>query len=74
MLIGDCQIASFSVEQLRRTLEMINRELHAVYKFAANTSPEAYAAAEKSIKSGHFSLSDDEVDALLPEALRKKKP
>jgi hypothetical protein len=74
MLIADCQISSFSVEQLRRSLEMINRELHAVYKFAPNTSPEAYAAAEKSIKTGHFSLSDDEVDALLPESLRKRKP
>jgi len=45
---------------------------HAVYKFAANTSPKAFAEAEKSIKSGHFSLSDVEVDAMLPEALRKK--
>jgi hypothetical protein len=74
MLIADCQIASFPVDQLRRNLEMITRELTAVYKFAPNTSPEAYAAAETSIKSGHFSLSDDEIDALLPESLRKKRP
>ena len=74
MLIADCQIASLPVDQLRRNLEMINRELHAVYKFAPNTSPEAYEQAEASIKSGHFSLSDDEIDALLPESLRKKKP
>jgi hypothetical protein len=53
---------------------MINRELHAVYKFAPNTSPEAYGAAEASIKGGHFSLSDDEVDALVPQSLRKNKP
>ena len=74
MLIADCQISSLPAEQLRRNLEMINRELHAVYKFAPNTSPEAYAAAETSIKAGHFSLSDEEVDVLLPESLRKKDP
>jgi len=72
--VRDCQIASSPVDQLRRNLEMITRELTAVYKFAANTSPEAYAAAESSIKAGHFSLSEDEIDALLPESLRKNKP
>jgi hypothetical protein len=71
MLIADCHIDSIPVEQLRRSLEVVNRELHAVYKFAANTSPDAFAAAEASIKSGHFSFSDDEIDALLPVALRK---
>lgn len=74
MLIADCHVSSMSVEHLRKNLEIINRELHAVYKFAPNTSPEAYAAAEESIKSGHFSLSNDEIDALLPESLRQKKP
>lgn len=72
MLIADCQIP-LSVETLRRNLEIVNRELHAIYKFAPSTSPEAYKEAEAQIKGGHFSLSDDEVDALLPEALRKVK-
>jgi hypothetical protein len=72
MLIADCHIP-LPVETLRRSLEIVNRELHAIYKFAPNTSPEAYAQAEASIKSGHFSLSDAEVDALLPESLRKAK-
>jgi hypothetical protein len=73
MLIADCHIP-LPVDQLRHSLEVINRELHAVYKFAANTSPEAFKEAEKNIKAGHFSLSDGEIDALLPEALRKRKP
>jgi SMODS and SLOG-associating 2TM effector domain family 4 len=72
MLIADCQIP-LPVETLRRNLEIVNRELHAIYKFAPSTSPEAYKEAEAQIKGGHFSLSDDEVDALLPEALRKAK-
>ena len=73
MLIADCHIP-LPIDQLRHSLEMINRELHAVYKFAPNTSPEAFKQAEAGIKAGHFSLSDDEVDAILPETLRKKRP
>ncbi len=53
---------------------MINREVHAVYKFAPNTSEEAFGKAEAAIKKGHFSLSDGEIDALLPESLRKRRP
>jgi hypothetical protein len=53
---------------------MLTRELTAVYKFAPDTSPEAYAAAEKMLKSGNFTFSDDEIDAFLPTELRKKKP
>ena len=34
---------------------------------------EAFKQAEASIKGGHFSLSDDEVDAMLPEALRTQR-
>jgi hypothetical protein len=52
----------------------INRELTAVYKFAPNTSPEAYSAADKSLKSGHFTFTDDEIDGFLPSVLRKKQP
>lgn len=72
MLIADCRIP-LPINQLRHTLEIINRELHAVYKFAPNTSPEAFKQAEASIKGGHYSLSDDEVDAMLPEALRTQR-
>jgi hypothetical protein len=52
---------------------VITRELTAVYKFAPDTSPEAYAAAERMIKNGHFTFSDDEIDGMLPVDLRKKK-
>lgn len=73
MLIADCHIP-LPIEQLRRNLDVINRELHAVYKFAPNTSPEAFMQAEASIKGGHFSLSDDEVNVMLPETLRTPRP
>jgi hypothetical protein len=34
----------------------------------------AYARADKMLKAGHMTFSDDEIDAMLPTALRKKKP
>lgn len=41
---------------------------------ATNDQPEAYAQAAASIKSGHFTFSDDEIDAMLPTHLRKSRP
>jgi hypothetical protein len=60
LLIMECHMPSVAIAQLQISLEKINRELTAVYKFAPNTSPEAYAAADKAIKSGQVSFSDEE--------------
>jgi hypothetical protein len=61
-------------DQLQHRLELLTREVTAVYKFAPDTSPEAYARADKMLKSGHFTFSDDEIDAMLPTELRRKRP
>ena len=73
LFIGSCQ-AQTPRPDAQRQLDLLTRELTAVYKFAPDTSPEAYAAAEKMLKSGHFTFSDDEIDGFLPMDLRKKKP
>jgi hypothetical protein len=73
LLITNCHISTFPQDHLQKCLEVITRELTAVYKFAPDTSPEAYAAAERMIKNGHFTFSDDEIDGMLPVDLRKKK-
>jgi hypothetical protein len=73
LFIGSCQSAT-APDQPQRQLDMLTRELTAVYKFAPDTSPKAYAAADKILKSGHFTFSDEEIDAFLPTELRKKKP
>lgn len=52
-------------------LETMTRELTAVYKFAPDTLPEAYAQASAALKGGEFTFSDDEIDAFLPQRLRK---
>lgn len=73
LLIMECHMPSVPIAHLQKCLEIINRELAAVYKFAPNTSAKAYAAADKDIKNGKVSFTDDEIDALLPPILRKKK-
>ncbi len=60
-------------EQLQIALGTINRELTAVYKFAPNTSQEAYARAEAMIKRGQMTFSDQEIDNMLPAQLRKSQ-
>jgi hypothetical protein len=74
LLITDCHITTCPQQELERRLDVLARELTAVYKFAPNTSPEAYTQAEAAIKGGHFTFSDDEIDAMLPTQLRKNKP
>ena len=71
LLITDRHISPGSSDHAQKCLEVLTRELTTVYKFAPNTSPQAYAAAEKSIKSGHFTFSNEEIDGMLPVDLRK---
>jgi hypothetical protein len=73
LLIAKCHIGTTSKDDLRRSLELITREVTAVYKFAPDTSPEAHAATDKILKSGHFTFSDEEIDEFLPTELRKTK-
>jgi SMODS and SLOG-associating 2TM effector domain family 4 len=72
LLITACHTAT-PIDQLQSRLELLTREVTAVYKFAPDTSPEAYARADKMLKSGHFTFSSDEIDAMLPTALRKNQ-
>ena len=74
ILIERCQIGTEEPSHLQASLETLTRELTAVYKFAPDTSPEAYAAARASLKGGDFTFSDSEIDAFLPAKLRKTTP
>ena len=73
LLITDCHISTISLGDLERRLDLLTRELTAVYKFAPNTSPKAYEQARATIATGHFTFSEDEIDRLLPSQLRKNK-
>lgn len=71
LFIGSCQ-GGAPPPDAQGQLDMLTRQLTAVYKFAPDTSPEAYAVADKTLKSGHFTFSDEEIDGFLPTDLRKK--
>jgi hypothetical protein len=74
LLIVRCRLESEPCNHLQSSLEIITREITAVYKFAPDTSPNAYAEASAALKGGEFTFSDDEIDAFLPVNLRKIKP
>jgi len=74
LLIANCHLANFPLEQLQRSLEMVTRELTAIYKFLPDTSSKAYGIADARLKGGQFTFSDDEIDGFLPADLRKKPP
>jgi hypothetical protein len=71
LLIVRCHLPSEPLAHLHSMLESITREVTAIYKFAPNTSREAYQSATAFLKSGEFTFSDDEIDAFLPARLRK---
>ena len=73
LLIERCHVAATPLEQLQTGLETLTRELTSVYKFAPNTSGEAYSKASAVLKGGEFTFSDEEIDAFLPVALRKSR-
>jgi hypothetical protein len=73
LLITDCHITTCAEHELERRLNVLSRELTAVYKFSPDTSPQAYAQAEAAIKTGHFTFTDGEIDAMLPTQLRKNR-
>ncbi len=73
LLIERCHMAGEQVNHLQGALESITRELTGLYKFAPDTSPQAYALADAALKKGEFTFSDEEIDAFLPVRLRKKQ-
>lgn len=69
LLIAACHTAT-PIDQLQNRIEMLTREISTVYKFAPDTSAEAYERADKMLKSGHFTFAVDEIDKFLPTKLR----
>jgi conflict system pore-forming effector with SLATT domain len=74
ILIERCDLGTEEPSHLQASLESLTRELTAVYKFAPDTSPGAYAAASASLKGGEFTFTDGEIDSFLPAKLRKTPP
>jgi hypothetical protein len=72
LLIMRCQMSNAKAEDLLKDLESITRELTRAYKFMPNTSPVANGEAGKRLGRGEMTFSDEEIDNLLPAAMRTK--
>jgi hypothetical protein len=72
--LAHCNAANPNIADLHMSLDMLTLQITAAYKFTPSTSPRAYTIATERLKRGEFTFSDDEIDALLPTALRKNKP
>jgi hypothetical protein len=71
LLILKASIGSSQVSELQRGLESLQTETSLVYESAPDTSPEAYAMASEGLKDKEeLTFSDEEIDKMLPQALR----
>lgn len=60
-------------DEVRRQFVDLQNEAHVIFDGAPYTSRWAYEQAQRALKvEGENTFSDDEIDALLPPALRKK--
>ena len=71
-LITDLRIRNKSIEMLQAERDNLLEELHSIYSTAPSTTLKAYKEAQKALKlSGDMTFSDEEIDAFLPNQLKK---
>ncbi len=75
LLIEKLMAKEEPIERLRNKLDQLHRETSLVYEYAPDTSARAYKSARLALKlNQEMTFSPDEVDMLLPEDLRLKRP
>lgn len=73
-LIADILSKSLSKEQIQKRRDDLIDQLGTIYKFAPQTSSEAYKKAQKALKiSEEMTFSDKEIDQFLPKELKLQK-
>lgn len=71
-LINDLVSRTISLEQAKEQRVALQNKLEEIYKDPTQTTPASYKAAQKGLKKfEELTSSDEEIDALLPVALRK---
>lgn len=72
-LLTDIHIGVASLELARERRDKLARELHAAYAGAPNTNSKAYQKAQEALqKLQDMTFSDKEIDAFLPQELKRK--
>jgi hypothetical protein len=74
-LIADIQIGDLPLELVRQRREQLVADLKTVYKGCPATDAKGYLLAQKALKEAEdMTFSQEELNKILPEALRKKTP
>lgn len=71
-LLTDIRDSTFALGDLRRRRDELQSQLYKIYRSAPNTDSKAYGKAQDALKNKEdLTFSDAEVDAFLPEPLRR---
>ncbi len=72
-ILTDLQAEKVDMELLRRNRDELQTRLTGIYSSAPRTTPSAYEIARRGLRMHEeMTFSDEEIDKLLPETLRKK--
>jgi hypothetical protein len=72
-LLTDIQMKSISENDAIKKRDSLQKELAIIYKTSPQTNSKAYGKAQQALKSDEeLTFSDQEIDHLLPVALRKR--
>lgn len=75
ILIHEAMLPSADLNATRAQFNEIMKRVHQIYSVSPDTSSAAFQKASKGLKqTEEFFFTDDELDTLLPPALRLKKP
>lgn len=74
-LLADIRADTITPDEVREKRDHLQEELSGVYKGAPRTINKAYVLATKALKvNEELTLSNEEIDNFLPQALRKSSP
>ena len=73
-LITDLVIGGKPLETIQQERDVLMEELHSVYSNASRTTYKAYKKAQQALKySEDMTFSDEEIDAFLPNELKRSE-
>lgn len=71
-LLTDIRAELLSCDEIRKTRDKLQNDLHKLYKGSPRTITKAYAEASAALKKmEEMTFSDEEIDNFLPKSLRK---
>lgn len=73
-LITDLSIGTKLLDEMQQNRDNLIEELHSVYSGAPSTNFKAYKKAQEALKNNEdMTFSDDEIDAFLPNELKRNR-